>query len=118
MNGQVNHPPLIAIIEDDRILLELYELVIDNAGYKSVAATNGFDGLELIEKYCPDLILLDLHMPTLDGVGMLMQLREKAWGKNIPVILLSNDFESIDSKSFNNLDVAEKALKLTYSQKN
>lgn len=80
----------IAIIEDDHSILEMYTLKFEVEDFEVVTALNGELGLELIEAAKPDLILLDLMMPKMDGAHMLKELRNKPWGKNIPVIILTN----------------------------
>lgn len=80
----------IAIIEDDHSILEMYTLKFEVEDFVVVTALDGEAGLELIEETKPDLILLDLMMPKMDGAHMLKELRNKPWGKNIPVIILTN----------------------------
>ncbi len=80
----------IAIIEDDHSILEMYTLKFEVEDFEVVTALDGEAGLELIEETKPDLILLDLMMPKMDGAHMLKELRNKPWGKNIPVIILTN----------------------------
>ena len=80
----------IAIIEDDHSILEMYTLKFEVEDFEVVTALDGEAGLELIEETKPDLILLNLMMPKMDGAHMLKELRNKPWGKNIPVIILTN----------------------------
>ena len=80
----------IAIIEDDHSILEMYTLKFEVEDFEVVTALDGEAGLKLIEETKPDLILLDLMMPKMDGAHMLKELRDKPWGKNIPVIILTN----------------------------
>ena len=53
-------------------------------------ANNGKVGLELVQEFSPDIILLDLMMPIMTGDEMLAELRKKSWGKKVPVIILTN----------------------------
>jgi DNA-binding response OmpR family regulator len=80
----------IAIIEDDLTISQMYRLKFEAEGYKVISAHNGKDGLQVIEKDIPDIILLDLMMPEMNGDEMLAQLRKTDWGKNIKVIILTN----------------------------
>lgn len=81
----------ILIIEDDRSLSHALEEIINRSGFTALLAKDGVEGLESAFKNHPDLILLDIIMPKMNGVKMLKSLRSKAWGKTVPVFLLTND---------------------------
>jgi two-component system alkaline phosphatase synthesis response regulator PhoP len=80
----------IAIIEDDPAISEMYKIKFATSGYDVVTAENGQQGLLLIEKEKPSIVLLDLMMPVMSGDEMLKILRGTPWGKNIKVIILTN----------------------------
>lgn len=80
----------ILIIEDDQSLLDTYQDKFSSEGFSVRTAMNGKDGLEAAKKENPDIILLNLLMPVMDGMTMLKKLRESDWGKNLPVIILTN----------------------------
>ncbi len=80
----------IAIIEDEAAIRKMYALKLGFSDYTVCEATNGQEGLEVVEKELPDLILLDLKMPRMGGDEMLRELRNTTWGKDIPVIILTN----------------------------
>src|SRR5690606_34066151 len=80
----------IAIVEDDNSIATMYRMKFEADGYKVGTAPNGRLGLELIEKLKPDVILLDLMMPEMNGDEMLAQMRKTEWGKKIPVVVLTN----------------------------
>ncbi len=80
----------ILIVEDDLDLLEILVKKFTIEKFKVFQAVNGKIGLEEALKNHPDLILLDIIMPVMDGMTMLRKLREDAWGKEVPVILLTN----------------------------
>jgi DNA-binding response OmpR family regulator len=65
----------ILVIEDDEALLGLMKRVLQRASYEVCCAVNGSDGILLNEKENPDLILLDLHMPEMDGIETLRNIR-------------------------------------------
>jgi CheY-like chemotaxis protein len=65
----------ILVIEDDEALLSLMKLVLERASYDVYCAANGSDGIRLNEKENPDLILLDLRMPEMDGIETLRNIR-------------------------------------------
>lgn len=80
----------ILLIEDDKILLDMYQKLLLNYGYDVHTAMDGEDGLKKALSKHPDLILLDLLMPKMDGMTVLKHLRADAWGKDAKVIILTN----------------------------
>lgn len=80
----------IAVIEDEPSICEMYRMKLGNAGYEVKTAHDGQEGLELLEEFKPQLILLDLKMPVMNGDEMLAKLRETDWGAEIRVIVLTN----------------------------
>lgn len=78
----------IAVIEDERPMARALELKLSHVGFGVVTAGNGEDGVALIEREHPDMILLDLVMPKRDGFWVLETLKKK--GIETPVIILSN----------------------------
>lgn len=80
----------IAIVEDDASISQMYKLKFEAEGYQVVTAENGKQGLEVIKKSKPDLVLLDLMMPEMTGGEMLKLMRGTDWGKYIKVIILTN----------------------------
>jgi DNA-binding response OmpR family regulator len=81
----------ILVVDDDISLRSILKDKINHAGFVALTASDGEEGLKIGIKEKPDLILLDVIMPKLDGLKMLKKLRENAWGKTVPVLLLSND---------------------------
>ena len=80
----------IAIIEDDPTISQMYRMKFESDGFEVRLAANGQIGIEVVEKFQPDIILLDLQMPEMDGTEALKHIRSKDWGKTIPVIILTN----------------------------
>jgi DNA-binding response OmpR family regulator len=78
----------VLIIEDERPLAHALELKLQHEGIETMIATNGKDGLELIDKEHFDIILLDMMMPVMDGFQVLQQLQERATKPT--VFVLSN----------------------------
>ena len=78
------------VVEDDGDLQFLYKHKLELEGFEVIAAANGLEGLTVIERHRPDIILLDLLMPVMSGAEMLARLRTEAWGSNIRVIILTN----------------------------
>jgi DNA-binding response OmpR family regulator len=80
----------IAIIEDDQAISQMYRIKFEAEGYQVETAENGHLGLELLQKMRPDIALLDLMMPVMNGDEMLIKLRATDWGKDIKIIVLTN----------------------------
>jgi len=81
--------PKILLAEDDAGLVEMYKIRFSAGGYELVTAGDGEEALTLIKQEKPDLILLDIMMPKLDGFAVLTELRKDKNFKT-PVIMLSN----------------------------
>jgi DNA-binding response OmpR family regulator len=103
--------PKIAIVEDDQAISQMYRIKFEADGYEVETAENGRLGLELAAKMRPDIILLDLMMPEMNGDEMLADLRKKPWGKNIKVIILTNMGEQEVPENIKNLGVSAFILK-------
>ncbi len=85
--------PKIAIIEDDPAILQMYRFKFEASGFDVETAENGRLGLELVKAMHPDIILLDLMMPEMNGDEMLAAMRKTSWGKDIKVVILTNKGE-------------------------
>lgn len=81
----------ILIVDDDDSLRNALKDKINQEGFDALTASDGEEGLKIGIKEKPDLILLDVFMPKLNGIKMLKKLREGEWGEHVPVLLLSND---------------------------
>jgi DNA-binding response OmpR family regulator len=83
-------PTKIVVVEDDKFLRELITQKLTREGYQAIGAVDGEDGVEKISTEKPDLVLLDLILPGIDGFEVLTNIKEKEELKDIPVIILSN----------------------------
>lgn len=101
----------VAIIEDDQAISQMYRFKFEAEGYEVETAENGRLGLELAEKMRPDIILLDLMMPEMNGEDMLEAMRATAWGKDIKVVILTNKGEQEIPDKVRKLNVAAVILK-------
>ena len=79
----------ILIVEDNSELLELMRLGLKQAGFRIATATNGLEALELARSAAPDLVVLDLVLPELDGFAVCDRLRKEEATAGIPVIVLT-----------------------------
>jgi DNA-binding response OmpR family regulator len=80
----------IAIIEDDVTISQMYRMKFEADGFGVQLARDGHSGVTLVEEFKPDIILLDILMPEMSGTEVLEKIRQHDWGKNIPVIILTN----------------------------
>ncbi len=81
---------IILIVEDEKSYRTIFSKRLIEEGYDVLEAENGEEGLKVALEKKPDLILLDLEMPVMDGIDMLGKLREDAWGKDAEVVILTN----------------------------
>ena len=101
----------IAIIEDDQAISQMYRFKFEAEGFDAQTAENGKLGLELAQSMKPDIILLDLMMPEMNGDEVLEKLRASDWGKDIKVIILTNMGEQEMPPKVKELDVSGIILK-------
>ena len=101
----------IAIVEDDQTISQMYRFKFEAEGYKVETAENGRLGIELIQTFQPDIVLLDLMMPEMTGDQVLEQMRKSDWGKDIKVIILTNMGEQEIPEAVKNLGVVAVVLK-------
>lgn len=80
----------ILLVEDDPLIYRMYQKLFELEGYEAEVAENGQEGLDKLKEYTPDVILLDIMMPTMNGVEMLTKLREDPKTKDTPVVVLTN----------------------------
>lgn len=80
----------ILIVEDEPSIAQMYQLKLELNNYKALIAHNGLIGLKCLDSFQPDLILLDLMMPIMNGEEFLSKLRKMEAHQNIPVIILTN----------------------------
>ncbi len=80
----------ILIIEDEEDVRQALVDRLSREGFKTSQAKNGQEGLKIALKERPDLILLDIVMPKMDGITMMRKMRKDKWGRKVPIILLTN----------------------------
>jgi two-component system response regulator VicR len=87
---------MILCIEDEQEMIDLINLILSSRGFEIRGATGGKDGLEIIRKEHPDLVLLDLMMPEMDGWEVYQQMKADEATRNIPVIVVTARAQSIE----------------------
>jgi len=81
---------IILITEDEEPIRKILVEKLNSEGFSTIEASNGQQGLDLALSEHPDLIILDIVMPKMDGMEMLKELRKDDWGKNAKVVILTN----------------------------
>ncbi|MEE9412601.1 MAG: EAL domain-containing protein [Methylococcales bacterium] len=88
--------PLILVIDDDTTIQMLARRSLENAGFRMLSATNGQQGLEFFEQFDPDIVLLDVAMPEMDGFTVCTELRAIEQGNNAPILMITG-LDDVDS---------------------
>jgi DNA-binding response OmpR family regulator len=85
----------VLLVEDNVSVRELLRVLLETEGYEIVEATDGSDGLAQAEESKPDLMILDLMMPGLDGESVIRRLRSHSKLSKVPVLVVSGKYESL-----------------------
>ncbi len=86
----------ILCVEDEPEMIDLMRLILGRRGFDVKGASGGVEGLKMIKQEMPDLVLLDLMMPDMDGWEVYQQMKADEKTKNIPVIVVTAKAQSID----------------------
>ncbi len=86
----------ILIIEDEELLSNLLKNKLSELGYEVSVASNGLEGFQAIKEIVPDLILLDLVMPKMNGFEVMRKMQEDDSISNIPIIIVSNSGQPVE----------------------
>lgn len=105
----------ILFIEDEAALQKTFEKVLEAEGYKTIAALNGEIGIKLAKEEKPDLILLDIVLPKINGLEVLKELKGNDETREIPVIILTNSEEMGDINKALELGATTYLVKINYS---
>lgn len=111
---KVSKKNTILIVEDE---LSLRRILVDkffHEGFELIEASDGVAGLSKAKKHHPDLILLDILLPKMDGITMMEKLRKEEWGKSVPIILLTN--LNLDDERMHDIVKNEPAFYLVKSE--
>lgn len=99
----------ILIIEDEKTLVDILSVKFKLEGFEILVSVDGKDGLDKIERWHPDLILLDMVMPVMDGYEVLKNLQKK--NNEIPIIIISNSGQEVELKKIQELGVIDYMIK-------
>lgn len=105
----------IVIVEDNVPLADIYKTRLELIGYECVLAYDGIAAMYIIQKELPDLVLLDLMVPAIAGDEVLKRMRATEWGKDIPVLIVSNLNEEDAPTGLRELGIEEYLVKANLS---
>jgi DNA-binding response OmpR family regulator len=97
----------ILIVEDDKMISNMYETKLKQEGFNVLVADNGAAGLDLAIKETPDIILMDVILPQIDGFSVLQEVRGNPGTKNIPIVMLTNLGTSEDQEKGKKLGASD-----------
>lgn len=86
----------VVCVEDEPAMIDLIRLILGRKGYEVIGASGGREGLDAIQREKPDVVLLDLMMPDMDGWEVYQKLKAHELTKDIPVIVVTAKAQSID----------------------
>ncbi len=115
VNSNANSNKTILVCEDDVFYANIYKTRLSAAGYQVESANNGDDAIKMIARRKPDLLLLDLIMPTKDGFQVLEELRKNPTTKDLKIIVFSNLGQEEDIKRAKNFNVLNYFVKTDIS---
>ena len=95
-------PDKILVVDDDPDILDAVSMILESQGYQVVTARDGVEGLATLKAENPDLMILDLLMPKMDGFGVCKELQDPRWAKykNIPILMLTSVREEASRRRY------------------
>ena len=105
----------ILLVEDDPFLIDIYTTKLKKDNFAVQVARNGKETFKLLKKEIPDILVLDIVLPQVDGWEVLSELKKNTQWKKIPVIILSNLGQKMEVEKGLNLGVAKYLIKAHYT---
>ena len=95
-------PGKILVVDDDPDILDAVTMILESQGYEVVSACDGIEGLATLKAENPDLIILDLLMPKMDGFAVCKELQDPRWSKykSIPILMLTSVREEASRRRY------------------
>lgn len=95
-------PGKILVVDDDPDILDAVAMILESQGYKVVTARDGIEGLAMLKAETPDLMILDLMMPKMDGFGVCKELQDPRWSKykEVPILILTSVREEASRRRY------------------
>ena len=99
---EVDMPEKILVVDDDPDILDALTMILESRGYEVVTARDGVEGLANLKAEAPDLLILDLLMPKMDGFSVLKELQDPRWAKSqgIPILILTSVREDASRRRY------------------
>ena len=105
----------VLIVDDEEDMREVLGDKFSTCGFEVELAENGKEGLKMAKKWHPSVIVLDIIMPKMDGTSMLRELRRDAWGKSVPVVVLTNISDTKELDEINKIGIQSYMLKAEWN---
>ena len=105
----------VLIIEDDDHISKIYGIKLSKENVDTIIARDGQEGINMIASEKPDLVLLDLMIPIKDGFTVLEEVKKTPFGKNLPILVLSNLGQESDIEKATSLGAADYFIKVNLS---
>jgi DNA-binding response OmpR family regulator len=96
INERVGRPPLALICDDEELILDLLEHHLSMEGFEVAKAANGREALDQLDRCLPDVVILDVMMPCIQGDEVLRRIRENPRWRHIPVLMLTLRYDETD----------------------
>lgn len=96
----------VLLVDDDALMHRLFQHHLERAGYKMISAMNGRDALDLAARQRPNLIIMDIMMPDMDGVAALRELKKGDNTRDIPIIIITANGNALARKESENSGAA------------
>jgi CheY-like chemotaxis protein len=96
----------ILVVDDDQLMHRLFQHHLEKAGYKMISAMNGHEALDLAVRQLPNLIVMDIMMPDIDGLAALRELKKNDATKSIPVIIITTNSHVLTKQESENSGAA------------
>ncbi|HTL17869.1 MAG TPA: response regulator [Patescibacteria group bacterium] len=81
--------PKVLLVDDDRLVHHLYQPHVERAGYQMLSAFNGIEAVQLAVRELPQVIVMDIMMPQMDGISAMREIKQDEKTKNIPIIVMT-----------------------------
>lgn len=105
----------VLLVEDDLMIVEMYKMRFEEEGYAVLVTDKGSEAIEIAEKEKPDIILLDVILPEVDGFTVLQKLKNDIKTKEIPILLLTNLGQESDKEKGLQMGAADYFIKAQHT---
>jgi len=105
----------VLLVEDDPMIVDMYKVRLEEEGFEVYVTDKGSEALKIAEKEKPEVVLLDIILPEIDGFAVLQLLKEDTKTKKIPVILLTNLGQESDRQKGMKLGAADYFVKAQFT---